>query len=191
MSSITPIYPMNVINPLDERAISTAEAYIGRDAGQSIGHGTATAGLPWSGGLVPASVLAWQHNGAFWPGKRPPGTHPPHHLLSPGCTTEATVKDRLPHAVLRHGVGCALRHRTASNAALIRRRCDYPLPGAAPARLGIMLPRIAGPLALGLYLWAQRTQAECVRRTVRDTSSDRLKRYIGPRDQAGAGRTGS
>ncbi len=62
MSSITPMYPMNVIKPMDPRAISTAEAYMGRYEGQLIGHGESNSGFPWSAGVLGA-VLAWQHKG--------------------------------------------------------------------------------------------------------------------------------
>lgn len=62
MSSITPMYPMNVIKPLDPRAISTAEAYMQRYEGQMIGHGNSNRGFPWSAGVLGA-VLAWQHKG--------------------------------------------------------------------------------------------------------------------------------
>lgn len=62
MSSITPIYPMNVIRPLDPRAVSTAQEYIGRYEGQMIGHGNSNRGFPWSAGVLGA-VLAWQHRG--------------------------------------------------------------------------------------------------------------------------------
>ncbi len=62
MSSITPIYPMGVIQPLDERAISTSKAYIGRYEGRMIGHGNSNRGFPWSAGVLGA-VLAWQRRG--------------------------------------------------------------------------------------------------------------------------------
>ncbi|MBI1257822.1 MAG: hypothetical protein GC204_10160 [Chloroflexi bacterium] len=62
MSSITPIYPMMVIPASDSRAISTAEAYIGRYEGQMIGHGNSNRGFPWSAGVLGA-ILAWQHKG--------------------------------------------------------------------------------------------------------------------------------
>ncbi len=62
MSSITPIYPMNVIQPLDPRAISTSQAYMGRYEGQMIGHGNSNRGFPWSAGVLGA-VLAWQQRG--------------------------------------------------------------------------------------------------------------------------------
>ncbi len=62
MSSITPIYPMNVISAKDPRAISTAESYMGRYDGQLIGHGNSNSGFPWSAGVL-GSVLAWQQRG--------------------------------------------------------------------------------------------------------------------------------
>lgn len=62
MSSLTPIYPMNVIPAHDERAISTADAYIGRYEGRLIGHGNNNTGFPWSAGVLGA-ILAWQGRG--------------------------------------------------------------------------------------------------------------------------------
>lgn len=62
MSSLTPIYPMNVIPAQDERAISTADAYIGRYEGRLIGHGNNNTGFPWSAGVLGA-ILAWQGRG--------------------------------------------------------------------------------------------------------------------------------
>ncbi len=62
MSSITPIYPMGVISAKDPRAISTAEAYMGRYEGQLIGHGNSDSGFPWSAGVLGA-VLGWQQKG--------------------------------------------------------------------------------------------------------------------------------
>jgi len=62
MSSITPIYPMAVIPPLDPRAISTSEAYIERYEGRTIGHGGNDSAFPWSAGVLGA-ILAWQHKG--------------------------------------------------------------------------------------------------------------------------------
>jgi hypothetical protein len=62
MSSLTPIYPMNVIPSQDVRAISTADAYIGRYEGRLIGHGNNNTGFPWSAGVLGA-ILAWQRRG--------------------------------------------------------------------------------------------------------------------------------
>jgi hypothetical protein len=59
MSSIAPIYPLGVISPTDERAISTANAYINRYEGQMIGHGNSNSGFPWSSGVL-GTILAWQ-----------------------------------------------------------------------------------------------------------------------------------
>jgi hypothetical protein len=62
MSSVGPIYPMNVITPMDERAISTADAYIERYEGRLMGHGGSESGFPWSAGVLGA-ILAWQRRG--------------------------------------------------------------------------------------------------------------------------------
>ncbi len=62
MSSITPIYPMNVIPASDERAISTAKSYVERYAERLVGFGTNNSGSAWSAGVL-SSILAWQHNG--------------------------------------------------------------------------------------------------------------------------------
>jgi alpha-L-fucosidase 2 len=62
MSSIAPIYPMNVIEPTDSRAVSTAQSYINQYEGQLIGHGNGGGGFPWSAGVLGA-ILAWQHQG--------------------------------------------------------------------------------------------------------------------------------
>ena len=62
MSSIGPIFPMSVIMPTDERAISTADAYVERYEGRLIGHGGSESGFPWSAGVLGA-ILAWQRRG--------------------------------------------------------------------------------------------------------------------------------
>jgi hypothetical protein len=62
MSSIAPIYPMNVIAPKDERAISTADAYIERYGGRVLGDGMHARAFPWSAGVLGA-ILAWQRRG--------------------------------------------------------------------------------------------------------------------------------
>lgn len=62
MSSITPIYPMNVIPALDERAVSTANSYVDQYSERLVGFGTNNSGSAWSAGVL-GSVLAWQHNG--------------------------------------------------------------------------------------------------------------------------------
>lgn len=62
MSSIAPVYPMWIIDPLDERAISTAKAYIDRYEGRLMGHGGSESGFPWSAGVMGA-ILALQEQG--------------------------------------------------------------------------------------------------------------------------------
>lgn len=58
-SSLTPIYPADVVAPGDSRALLTAEAYRGRYAGRMAGHGNNEDGFPWSAGLL-ARILAYQ-----------------------------------------------------------------------------------------------------------------------------------
>ncbi len=62
MSSVAPIYPMNVIRPLDRRAISTADAYIEQYGARVLGDGTHQRSFPWSAGVI-GSILAWQRRG--------------------------------------------------------------------------------------------------------------------------------
>ncbi|MBI3286844.1 MAG: hypothetical protein HYZ68_02225, partial [Chloroflexi bacterium] len=59
MSSLAPLYPMELISPHDPRALSTALAYRERYAGRMVGHGGSEAGFPWSAGVL-ATVLARQ-----------------------------------------------------------------------------------------------------------------------------------
>lgn len=62
MSSVAPIYPMQVINPKDERSISTIKTYLGRYEGGLMGDGMHERAFPWSAGVV-GSILAWQDEG--------------------------------------------------------------------------------------------------------------------------------
>ncbi len=57
MSSIAPIYPMNVIPARDPRAGSTAKAFIARYEGRAVGHGASESGFPWAAGVL-ATVFA-------------------------------------------------------------------------------------------------------------------------------------
>jgi hypothetical protein len=66
MSSIAPIYPMEVISSHDERAIRTAWAFVDRYRGRMVGHGGSESGFPWSAGVL-ATIFALQGNGdAAW-----------------------------------------------------------------------------------------------------------------------------
>ncbi|MDB5078004.1 MAG: hypothetical protein JWO42_4183 [Chloroflexi bacterium] len=58
-SSLTPIYPADVVVPTDPRAVTTAQAYRARYAGRMAGHGNNEAGFPWSAGIL-ARILAYQ-----------------------------------------------------------------------------------------------------------------------------------
>lgn len=62
MSSIAPIYPMNVIAPMDSRAVSTADRYIELYRGRVLGDGMHARAFPWSAGVLGA-ILAWQRRG--------------------------------------------------------------------------------------------------------------------------------
>lgn len=59
MSSLAPIYPMELYPYDDARAISTAKAYLERYEGRMIGHGESEDGFPWSAGVL-ATILAHQ-----------------------------------------------------------------------------------------------------------------------------------
>lgn len=66
MSSIAPIYPMGVIDPADERAGRTAQAFVERYQGRIVGHGGSESGFPWSAGVL-ATVFALRGEGdAAW-----------------------------------------------------------------------------------------------------------------------------
>jgi hypothetical protein len=57
MSSIALIYPMNAVSPADERARSTARAFMNRYEGRMVGHGASETGFPWAAGVL-ATVIA-------------------------------------------------------------------------------------------------------------------------------------
>jgi hypothetical protein len=58
-SSLTPIFPADVVTPGDSRSLSTTAAYRARYAGRMAGHGNSEDGFPWSAGLL-ARILAYQ-----------------------------------------------------------------------------------------------------------------------------------
>ncbi|WP_322801030.1 glycosyl hydrolase family 95 catalytic domain-containing protein [Thermoflexus sp.] len=62
MSSLAPIYPMEVIPPEDPRAIRTVRAYRERYAGRMVGHGNNEWGFPWAAAVL-ATIQAWQGDG--------------------------------------------------------------------------------------------------------------------------------
>jgi len=62
MSSVAPIFPMKVIDAMDERALSTAEAYIERYGERVLGDGMHERAFPWSAGVL-GSILAEQKRG--------------------------------------------------------------------------------------------------------------------------------
>lgn len=62
MSSIAPIYPMQVIAARDPRALNTVEAYTGHYEGRTIGHGGGENGFPWAAGVL-ATIVARQGSG--------------------------------------------------------------------------------------------------------------------------------
>lgn len=62
MSSLAPLYPMQVVDWNDPRGVSTVQAFLGHYRNRMVGHGGSTAGFPWSAGVV-ATVLARQGDG--------------------------------------------------------------------------------------------------------------------------------
>ncbi len=62
MSSLGPIYPMQVIDSRDERAIKTAQAFLDRYKGRIVGHGGSEGGFPWSAGVL-ATIFALHGQG--------------------------------------------------------------------------------------------------------------------------------
>ena len=62
VSSLAPIYPMEVIPPEDPRAIWTVHAYRARYAGRMVGHGNNEWGFPWAAAML-ATLQAWQGDG--------------------------------------------------------------------------------------------------------------------------------
>jgi len=61
MSSIAPIYPMNVLDYHDERAIKTAHAFAAQYRDRIVGH-SGEAGFPWAAGVL-ATIFARQGDG--------------------------------------------------------------------------------------------------------------------------------
>lgn len=61
-SSLAPMYPMQVVNDDDPRAVRTARAYLVRYAGRLVGHGESENGFPWVAGIL-ATVFARQGEG--------------------------------------------------------------------------------------------------------------------------------
>lgn len=62
VSSLAPIYPMEVIRPEDPRATQTVRAYRERYAGRMVGHGNSEWGFPWAAAVL-ATIQAWQGDG--------------------------------------------------------------------------------------------------------------------------------
>jgi hypothetical protein len=58
-SSLAPLYPADVIAPMDPRALATTAAYRQLYAGRMAGHGNSEHGFPWSAGVL-ARLLAYQ-----------------------------------------------------------------------------------------------------------------------------------
>ncbi len=58
-SSLAPMYPADIVSPVDPRALVTAQAYRERYAGRMAGHGNGETGFPWSAGVL-ARILAYQ-----------------------------------------------------------------------------------------------------------------------------------
>jgi Glycosyl hydrolase family 65 central catalytic domain len=62
MSSLAPMYPMQVVAYDDPRAVQTARAFLERYEGRPVGHGGSEAGFPWAAGVL-ATVFARQGEG--------------------------------------------------------------------------------------------------------------------------------
>jgi hypothetical protein len=62
MSSIAPIYPMQVVGYSDERARGTVASFLEHYRGKMVGHGGSRAGFPWAAGVL-ATVLARMGDG--------------------------------------------------------------------------------------------------------------------------------
>ena len=62
MSSLAPVYPMEMVPPRDERALLTAAAYRERYRGRMVGHGNSESGFPWSAATL-ATIFALQGQG--------------------------------------------------------------------------------------------------------------------------------
>ena len=62
MSSLAPLYPMQVVDEADPRALATASAFMARYHGRLVGHGGSEAGFPWSAGIL-ATIFARQGEG--------------------------------------------------------------------------------------------------------------------------------
>lgn len=62
MSSLAPIYPMQVVDYNDARSIETVNAYLGHYRNRIVGHGGSEAGFPWAAGVL-ATIFARQGNG--------------------------------------------------------------------------------------------------------------------------------
>ena len=63
MSSLAPMYPMQVVDYKDARALQTARAYLEQYKGRIVGHGEAReAGFPWAAGVL-ATIFARRGDG--------------------------------------------------------------------------------------------------------------------------------
>lgn len=62
MSSIAPVYPMQVIAPRDPRALATIQAFTEHYRGRMVGHGGSESGFPWAAGVL-ATIVARQGDG--------------------------------------------------------------------------------------------------------------------------------
>jgi alpha-L-fucosidase 2 len=62
MSSLAPVYPMQVVPFNDPRAQSTAHAFLEQYGGRMVGHGGNQSGFPWAAGVL-ATIFARQGQG--------------------------------------------------------------------------------------------------------------------------------
>lgn len=116
MSSLAPIYPMELCPYDDPRALSTARAYLERYRGRMVGHGGDEDGFPWSAGVL-ATILAHQGDAdAAWDVIA--RTRPA--LCQYGGVAERVYKDgrwNMQYFGTAHGALC-----TAINALLLQER---------------------------------------------------------------------
>ena len=176
MSSITPIYPMTVIPPLDPRAISTAEAYVERYGGRVLGDGMHDRAFPWSAGVLGA-ILAWQHKGDLvWEAIE--GTRPTICMFGGMTEVMENGEWNMQYFGTAQGSCCIAIHQM-----LLQTGDDwielFPALPQAWEKTGF-----DNLLADGFTVSATWTKAAGVTWTVHNISSERLARKVSYGDQA-------
>jgi hypothetical protein len=169
---------MMVIPADDPRAVSTADAYIGRYEGRLLGHGNSERGFPWSAGVL-ASILAWQHRGdlawAALEGARPT-------ICTFGGMTEVMENDEwnMQYFGTAQGACCVAIHQMLLQSH-VGEMADIELFPAIPSSWDrASFERL---LAEGFAVSAKYTPTQ-VDWTVTNVSPERLTRTIHYRDQS-------